>query len=218
MCKAFSSLMCWYDVETSYDFLVQQGRRIALISIIRDITERKRAPEQGAASEERFRALLERSADAISLLHRQGRHVYSSPASARIVGYEPTDSSGEEMFEQIHSEDVQQVRDVFAAILQQPGKSLPTQFRMWHKNGEWVWIEGTGTNLLDHSCVGAVVVNYRDFTPRKQLEEALRQSREQLEVILHDPADGISVQDPSCRIVYIEEGKGTRFIVTLLVT
>ena len=196
-------------VETSYDFLVQQGRRMAMISIIRDITERKHAQEQLAASEERFRALLERSTDAISLLDRQGRRLYATPASARIVGYEPTECIGEETFGLIHPEDVQQVRDVFAAIVQQPGKSLPAHFRVQHKNGAWVWIEGTGTNLLDHPSVGAVVVNYHDITARKRLEVALRQSKEQLEVILQNIAVGISVQDRSGRIVYINEAGAT---------
>jgi PAS domain S-box-containing protein len=192
-------------VETSYDFLVQHGRRIAMISIIRDITERKQAQEQLQASEERFRALLERSADAISLLDKEGRRLYATPASARILGYEPTEYVGEETFGQIHPDDVQQVRHVFAAIIQQPGKSLPAHFRVRHKHGSWVWIEGTGTNLLDHPSVQGVVVNYRDITERKHLEEALRQSKEQLEVILQNIADGISVQEPSGGIVYMNE-------------
>jgi PAS domain S-box-containing protein len=196
-------------VEATYDFLVQHGRRTAMISIIRDITERKQAQEQLKANEERFRALLEHSTDAISLLDKDGRRLYASPASARIVGYEPTEFVGVETFGHIHPADVQHLQNVFATMMRQPGKSFPAHFRVRHKNRDWVWLEGTGTNLLDHPSVQAVVVNYRDITQRKHLEEALRQSREQLEVILQNIADGICVQDSRGSIVYMNEAGAT---------
>jgi two-component system, OmpR family, phosphate regulon sensor histidine kinase PhoR len=192
-------------VESRYNFLSHRGRRTAMLSIIRDITERKRAEEQLRANEERFRALLEHSADAISLLDGQGRRVYASPASARMVGYEPTEYVGGEIFGHIHPDDVEQVHQVFAALLYHPGESFPAQFRVRHKQGEWVWIEGTGTNLLDHPGVEAVVVNYRDITQRKWLEEAIRQSKQQLEVILENVADGVFVQDARGTVVYMNE-------------
>lgn len=192
-------------VESTYDFLIQHGRRIAMISIIRDITQRKQAQEQLRASEERFRILMERSADAIALLDKNGRRMYATPASKRVIGYEPTESVGEEIFGYIHPEDVQMVQQVLAAIIQQPGKSLPTQFRVRHKQGHWVWVEGTGTNLLAHPDIEAVVVNYRDITERKHLEIAIRQSKQQLEVILQNIADGISVQDAQGNVVYMND-------------
>jgi PAS domain S-box-containing protein len=180
-------------VEARYNFISRGGKRTAMLSIIRDITERKQAEERIRASEERFRALLERSADAISLLDKEGRRQYSTPASMRIVGHEQSECVGQVTFDHIHPDDVAHVKCVFAEIMQCPGTSMPAQFRVRHKNGSWVWIEGTGTNLLQIPSVQAIVVNYRDITERKLTEEALLTSEERLRLALD--AGNIGVWD-----------------------
>ncbi len=192
-------------VESTYDFLIQHGQRIAMVSIIRDITQRKHAQEQLRASEERFRVLMEHSADAIALVDNKGRRMYASPASKRMIGYEPSETVGEEIFQFVHPEDMPQLQQVLTALTEQPGKSISAQFRIRHKQGHWVWVEGTGTNLLEHPDIEAIVVNYRDITERKQLEIAIRQSKQQLEVILLNIADGISVQDTQGNVVYMND-------------
>ena len=193
----------WFEgVETN---LLDDPEVGAIVGNFRDITERKQAEEQLKANEERFRTLTEKSTDAISLIDREGRRLYSTPTSSCIIGYEPMAYVGEDPFGYIHPEDAQHVRQVLGAIIQQPGKSLPAQFRVQHKNGHWIWIEGTGTNLLDQPGIQAIVVNYRDITERKQLEFAIRQSKQQLEVILQNIADGISVQDAQGNVVYMNE-------------
>ncbi len=50
--------------------------------------------------------------------------------------------------------------------------------------------------------VGAVV---SDITDRKEAERELRQSRDQLAIILRGVADGITVQDPSGRLIYVND-------------
>jgi PAS domain S-box-containing protein len=46
-------------VESSYHFITHQGRRIAMLSLVRDITERKRIEEALWVSEEKLRIALE---------------------------------------------------------------------------------------------------------------------------------------------------------------
>jgi signal transduction histidine kinase len=55
--------------------------------------------------------------------------------------------------------------------------------RFIHKDGTPRWVEGVRTNLLHEPSVRAVVVNYRDITARKQAEERLRRSEEQLHAL-----------------------------------
>jgi len=45
--------------------------------------------------------------------------------------------------------------------------------RVRHKNGTWRHLEGVFTNLLDDPSVGAIVINYRDVTERRILEEQI---------------------------------------------
>src|SRR5436305_11958138 len=53
------------------------------------ITERKQMQEQLRASEKRFRALIEKSSDAIVLVDTNGQLLYVSPSTTRLLGSTP---------------------------------------------------------------------------------------------------------------------------------
>ena len=54
---------------------------------------------------------------------------------------------------------------------------IPTiQYRFRHKNGNWIWIESSFSNLLADPNVEAIVINFRDISERKLAEEAYRRS------------------------------------------
>jgi signal transduction histidine kinase len=58
--------------------------------------------------------------------------------------------------------------------------AIPFQLRTLHKNGYYIWIEGTVTNLLHNESVKAFVLNYRDITARKKVDEALIKNNAEL--------------------------------------
>lgn len=74
-------------VETSYDFLVERGRRVAMISIIRDITERKHLEETLRESKQQLEVTLHNIADGISVQDTSGTVVYMNEAGAKLCGY-----------------------------------------------------------------------------------------------------------------------------------
>src|SRR5437868_8393794 len=83
------------------------GKIIGASTIARDITERKQMQEQLRASEKRFRALIEKSSDAIVLFDTNGMLLYVSPSTTRLLGYTPEELVGRSAFELIHPEDVE---------------------------------------------------------------------------------------------------------------
>ncbi len=156
------------------------GKIVGASTIARDITARKHMEEQLRQSEQRFRALIEQSADAIVLIDTQGRVLYISPSTTRILGYMPEELIGRKVLEMIHPDDWETIRAVLAAIVQELGKSLSAEFRARCKDGTFRWMEGTGTNLLADPNIGAIVGNYRDITERKQIEERQRVLQERI--------------------------------------
>ncbi|MCR4374543.1 MAG: PAS domain S-box protein [Acidobacteria bacterium] len=142
--------------------------------VARDITERKRAEQALKSSEERFRALIEHGLDFISLLAADGTLLWESPAVIRPLGYPPGAFVGRNIFELVHPDDADYVRQSWAQVVQQPASHQGGVFRLRRRDGLWCWVEAGVTNLLHNPSVQAIVVNYRDITERRQAEETLR--------------------------------------------
>jgi PAS domain S-box-containing protein len=160
-----------------YDF---EENIIGTQGIFWDVTERKRAEEALGHSEKHFRSLIENASDIITLLNSDGTIRYQSPSIKRILGYQPEDLVGKTVSELVHPDDLPKVITTFHYAIQKPGVPLSIELRFRHKDSSWRILEAIGSNLLNDPAVAGVVVNCRDITDRKQVEEALCQSEEQL--------------------------------------
>ena len=136
--------------------------------------EHKQAAELIQQNEKRFRALIENGQDNISLLSVDGTLLWESPATSRTLGYAPDEFLGQNIFQLIHPDDLDWASERFASVVQEPGSREQGIFRLRHRDGTWRWTEAVVTNLLHETSVGAIVINYRDISARKQAEENLR--------------------------------------------
>ncbi len=152
----------------------------ARLGALEGVATRQRQLEEALqASEKRYRALIEHSADAIALLDARATVLYASPSTERVLGYTAEEFVGRDAFAWMHPEDAGRVRARFDEALGRPGATLRECFRYRANSGAWIWVEGSGTNLLHEPAVGAVVANYRDVTERREAEvECHRLNRE----------------------------------------
>jgi len=153
---------------------------IALIASLieqRIITETAKT-EAFRQSEERFRCLVQNSSDIITILEADGTIRYGSASMERILGYQTEDLVGKSAFELIHPEDVQNLLNTFTQLLQNQKASASIEYRFRHQDGSWRFIESAGSNLIAEPAVGGIVINSRDITERKHVEQALRVSEE----------------------------------------
>lgn len=127
---------------------------------------------------ERYEAYLEESTDIITVIDESGVIEYQSPSATRILGYEPGELVGQNGFDLVHPDDVDEVWETFTDVLSVPGETLTAECRLRTADDEWCWIEIRGTNQLDNDAIEGVVTNNRDITERKEREQALRRERE----------------------------------------
>jgi len=139
--------------------------------------ERKHADDALRHSEERFRALVEHSGDAIALLDRTGTIVFAGQSTALVLGREPSEVVGNNVFGLLHPDDLPELRAALATLKDQPGRSLIVRSRFRHADDTWRDGEGTVTNRLHDPAVRALVFNYRDVTERTRLETQFRQAQ-----------------------------------------
>ena len=138
---------------------------------------RRHAEAAVRASEERFRALVENSSDALLLIDGEGRFTYMTPTSQRHLGWQATDIIGRSIFDFVHPDDREIAGARMAEALQRPGDTIGHEVRFRHADGSWRNMEGFAVNRLHEPSVGAIVINARDVTERKRLEDQLRQSQ-----------------------------------------
>jgi len=156
-------------------------------------------------SEARARSMLEHGSEVISIHDRDATMLYQSPSVERVLGYAPSELVGQGLFDYIHPDDLATVRRHVEAIHQSPGVPISFETRFRHRMGEWRWFECTGTNLFAEPAIAGVLFNARDITDSKRSAEALRESRDELAVILKTIADGIIVSDGMGKIIYAND-------------
>src|SRR5947209_6233333 len=159
-------------LELSFGEFTENGERF-FTGIARDITEQKAARQTLKEREEYFRSLIENAAEIITVLNRDGTRRYVSPSIERALGYKPDELIGKNAFDLIHPEDAPELMKLFAEGLSSPGFTISKTFRIRHKDGSWKIHEATGHNLLGDTAVAGIVVNSRDITNRKRLEQRL---------------------------------------------
>ena len=150
------------------------------LSVMRDVTERQAAEDLVRRSEGRFRALIEKSADAILLVAPDGTMLYRSASCARVLGRAPEEAVGpwtDYVFEDDRARIVAEVDRLARAA----DGELDLQFRAVHRDGSLRWMQGSATNRLNDPDVGAVVCNFRDVTAQKLGVDALNEGRGRLE-------------------------------------
>jgi PAS domain S-box-containing protein len=168
------------------------GRVIGASTVMRDITERKRAEELLRNSELRFRALIENSHEAIAVLDVSGARPYVSPTIERVLGYTAEEYFQTKIADVIHPDDLPAARAFRARILAHPGTTDVVISRIRHKDGTWRWIETTGTSLLEVPGLSGIALNLRDVTERKHAEDALRQSTAQVQQLNAELEDRVT--------------------------
>lgn len=130
-------------------------------------------------AETRFRALIEHAVDAVVILNTEGQPIYASPSIKKVLGYTQEETLDLSLYTVVHPDDRQLITERMSECLTKPGVSLPLiQCRCKHKNGNWVWYEGTITNMLHDPAIHGIVDNFHDISDKKAAELELRVSEE----------------------------------------
>jgi PAS domain S-box-containing protein len=143
-----------------------------LVVLLRNIAERKQAEDIISLSEQRFRGLVQSGADMISIIDEEGFVQYSSPTVKTILGNDPKSDIGKNVFDYVHKDDKPWVESMFMKMLQDGNRTLKFQpYRFPNSRGQYRWLETVATNLSDDPAIKGIVINSRDVTQTKKLNE-----------------------------------------------
>jgi diguanylate cyclase (GGDEF)-like protein/PAS domain S-box-containing protein len=137
-------------------------------------------------NEARFRSLVQHSSDVILVTRSDGTIRFASPSAARVFGYDPAGMVRQSVPELLHTEDRERAAVFFRDAALAPGVTGPVEWRFRQSDGSWLHAEILATNLLHDATVKGIVLNTRDVSERKRLEEQLTHQA------FHDPLTGLA--------------------------
>lgn len=145
------------------------GEPLGIVSVVRDITERKQAEE--ALRE--MNVALENAMPGISRLDPEGRYVSVNDVYARMLGYEPSEMIGRAWTPTVHPDDQQHAIAAYERMLSEgkaefEARAVRKDGSVFHKQVLMVRIVHKDAKFTGHHCF------MRDITERKRAEENLQ--------------------------------------------
>jgi PAS domain S-box-containing protein len=193
-----------FQVEVHAHSVLYKGKSARLV-LLNDVSERIKSEEKIIISEKRFRALIENSFDLIVLLDASFRITYRSPSVNRTTGRTDEDTLGTDALAFIHPEDTGKVSKAIQELMHAPGSTAKCLFRYQKKDGTYLWMEGTATNLLHDADVQSIVFNYRDVSEKKEAEEQAKISEERYRNSLDTMIEGVQIIGYDKKYIYVND-------------
>ncbi|GAA3914536.1 putative bifunctional diguanylate cyclase/phosphodiesterase [Actinoplanes auranticolor] len=125
------------------------------------------------ASEQRFHALVQHSSDVVTVVGTDAVVLYQSESVQRVFGYTPAMLTGRNITERFSPESAARLLDALRSVSARPYATTVLELTLPHLDRRQRQAEITVTNLLGDPNVGGLVLNTRDISERKELQEQL---------------------------------------------
>jgi PAS domain S-box-containing protein len=188
----------------AFPIFKEDGTATGFIEVAEDITERKQMEQELRASEDRFRNLVERMKVGLSSIDEKGVLTYANEQFCTILGYSMDEVIGRPTVDFYYDEETRKSQEeVFAK--RKKGMRDPTPYEIaWKtKDGRKVYtiLSPTPSFDADGRYIGSAAIQ-TDITERKQMEEALKKSQQELQTLMDASPIGICWADMHGNIQY----------------
>jgi PAS domain S-box-containing protein len=182
-----------------------QGTVVGIVGISREISDNLQMEKTMHEREEQFRALLQNSSDAISIINRQGKIIFEGSEKNKISDFEIGELLHKPFFDMVHPDDVNQIKSVIKETLTNPGKQIKKEYRSLHKNKRWIYVESIFSNQFHNPAIKGIIVNSRDVSDRKMAELKERVYHDNLIFLSNSALDLLSLSSKDEIYRYIPE-------------
>ena len=157
-----------------------------------------------AVGEPRFHSLTEHEFDVIVVISAEGRFKFVSASAERLFGYDISNAIGLDAFALFDTLSVEPVRALFNDLVAHRRLSVSLEMRTLRADGTPIDLDAVAANHLDDP-IGGIVVNIRDITERKRLEQRIRDGDRRQSAIIESLADGVLMVDAEGTVLRVNE-------------
>ncbi len=154
------------------------------LAAVRDVMAMESERTQTQA-DQRLAALVRHGSDMLTIVSAEMTVQYASPSHRQIFGIEPHALVGRNILRDIHRDDRARAEASLARLVDSTSPRESLVIRLRDFEGRWRWVETVITNLLAEPSIGGLVINSRDISDRKELEDQL------VALALRDPLTGL---------------------------
>jgi diguanylate cyclase (GGDEF)-like protein/PAS domain S-box-containing protein len=151
-----------------------------------------------------FHTLTEHEFDVVAVVDGDGRFIFVSSSAERLFGFEIGDAVGRDAFALFDPASIGTVRSLFADLVARRRLSISFEMQAVRADGTQVDLDVVAVNHLADP-IGGIVVNIRDITGRKQLEQRVLEEDRRQATVIDSLADGVLMVDAAGTVVRVNE-------------
>ncbi|NJK94426.1 MAG: PAS domain S-box protein [Bacteroidales bacterium] len=125
-------------------------------------------------AQKRIHSLLENASEIISIYNEKLELIYISPSVNSILGFTSDEMMKGKDMDRLTRKGEAEMKNMFNQLVQNQEESLTIQYTYLKKDGQKVFLETTGRNLLTDKAINGIILNTRDVTERKRAEKEER--------------------------------------------
>jgi PAS domain S-box-containing protein len=179
--------------EVVSNIIDSTGTIQAVEGVIHDITDRKMAEDAVTHNMEHFKGLIENVSDIIAVIDQNGIVRYASPSVTRVLGYETSEVMDTPVLDLMHPDDVTFLEEMMSKTFKKEHVQPVTDCRIRAKDGSWIFLEISGRLSDDFDQGPRIIVNARDATERRRMQDTLISSERQFREFVERTCDGIAI-------------------------
>jgi PAS domain S-box-containing protein len=197
----------WVDLRTR---MIEWKGKPAFQTVVRDITDRKRAERMLTESEEKYRLLADHMRDQVWIMDLNLKWTYISPSAEKLWGYTLEELIALPLDKFLTLSSFRTVMEFFSSEMSRGLAAPPThllkrllEFECRCKNGRTLWIESSFSFITDENGRPVSLLGEgRDITERKKMEDSLRKSEENFRRSFDDSPLGVRIATLAGETIY----------------
>jgi PAS domain S-box-containing protein len=125
-------------------------------------------------AQKRLHSLLENASEIISIYNDKLELIYISPSVNSILGFTPDEMMKGKDMDRLTRKGEAEMKNMFSMLINNTDVSFTIQYTYLKKDGQKVFLETTGRNLITDKAINGIILNTRDVTERKRAEKEER--------------------------------------------
>ncbi len=189
------------DVEVVTSMVLYRGEN-AFMSIIVDITDRKKNERALKESEEKFRSISDNSPNMI-FINKGGRVVYVNPKCVQALGYTKEEFLSQKFnfMDLILDEDKTRIQNIYKKHIQDGADPEPYEYKLKSKSGAVLEVVNT-SKLIYFDGEPAILGMVTDISMQKKMQRALKESEEHYRNMVELMPEGVAIHSEG-KIVFV---------------